>query len=182
MKKRLTMLICFSLMGCVSLGTKRSWNKKEQPPVSQRIQGILSENKKVRLLIMGEAKSIYSWGILEEKDKRDWEIGVSKLVGAEIETEAIKTFSGYKDFQVIERALLETILSEQGLSLTGAVTEETAIKAGKLTGASHLIYWNYVKSPHQGFWGEEKGKRTKTVKFIDLETGNVLASQWVEEK
>lgn len=49
-----------------------------------------------------------------------------------------------KNIRVVERARLASVLEEQGLSSSGQVAQETMIKAGKITGAQHMLIGTFV--------------------------------------
>ena len=75
---------------------------------------------------------------------------------------------GVGDYTVIERGMLEEILSEQELQLTGAVDSETAVEIGKLTGAKLVVIGSIVKTG---------SVYTINSRFIDVETGVAKVGQ-----
>ena len=75
---------------------------------------------------------------------------------------------GVGEYTVIERGMLEEILSEQELQLTGAVDSETAVEIGKLTGAKLVVIGSIVKTG---------SVYTINSRFIDVETGIAKVGQ-----
>lgn len=49
-------------------------------------------------------------------------------------------------FKLIERSRIELVLKEQGLQQTGVVDERTAVRLGKLLGASALLIGSFIES------------------------------------
>lgn len=89
-------------------------------------------------------------------------------------------------FVVIEREQLAQVLREQGLGMTGAISPQTAAKAGKLLGLQALVTGKITDfdadNKTSGFGGYYQ-KRTKTfharvsLRMIDATTGEI----WVAE-
>jgi curli biogenesis system outer membrane secretion channel CsgG len=89
-------------------------------------------------------------------------------------------------FVVIEREQLAQVLREQGLGMTGAISTQTAAKAGKLLGLQALVTGKITDfdadNKTSGFGGYYQ-KRTKTfharvsLRMIDATTGEI----WVAE-
>ena len=75
---------------------------------------------------------------------------------------------GIGDYTVIERGMLEQLLSEQELQLTGAVDSETAVEIGKLVGAKLVVIGSIVKTG---------SVYTINSRFIDVETGVAKVGQ-----
>ncbi len=68
------------------------------------------------------------------------------------------------DYTIVERGMLENVMKEQSLQLTGAVDPDTAVNIGKLVGAQVVIIGSVVKT----------GKiYTINSRFIEVETGIV---------
>ncbi|MCP4399510.1 MAG: hypothetical protein GY801_19695 [bacterium] len=79
--------------------------------------------------------------------------------------EILKTeLAGQGQYTIVERGMLEQILEEQALQLSGAVDTDTAVKIGKLTGANIVVTGSIVKT------GE---MYTINSRFIEVETGIV---------
>ena len=79
--------------------------------------------------------------------------------------EILKTeLAGLGEYTIIERGMLEQILEEQALQLSGAVDTDTAVKIGKLVGANVVVTGSIVKTGDM---------YTINSRFIDVETGIV---------
>ncbi len=72
--------------------------------------------------------------------------------------------AGLGGYTIIERGMLEQLLNEQALQLSGAVDSETAVKIGMLAGAKIVVTGSIVKT------GE---MYTINSRFIEVETGIV---------
>jgi hypothetical protein len=71
-------------------------------------------------------------------------------------------------FSIVERTQLHSILSEQQLSATGLLSNSDINKMGKLMDIDMLVMGNLDKNIFNASY------QTATVKFIDIETGEVL--------
>jgi hypothetical protein len=92
--------------------------------------------------------------------------GLSTIEAANITDDFAYELSVTHKFVLIERELLNQIMKEQKLSLSGCVADECAVEVGKLSGAKMVI----------------AGKVSKTqnlysiyVRLIDVETGEIVA-------
>ena len=72
--------------------------------------------------------------IIEFSDLEGNKIKMGKYIAEELTTRLFKT----KKFDVVERSMLEKILKEQQLSLTGILDEESARKLGKILGVDAI--------------------------------------------
>ncbi|HEC60652.1 MAG TPA: hypothetical protein ENI27_00175 [bacterium] len=71
---------------------------------------------------------------------------------------------------VIDRQNLDRIIREQQLQLSGAVSEETAIEAGRLVGVTHLLILDsHTKMTKFGEF------HSRSEKLLDVETGRILS-------
>jgi TolB-like protein len=78
---------------------------------------------------------------------------------------------GLGNYTVIERGMVEQVLQEQELQLTGAVNSETAVEIGKLVGAQFVIIGSIVKT----------GKTyTINSRLIDVETGIAIVGENIQ--
>ena len=99
-------------------------------------------------------------------------------------------------YRVIERGQIQTVMQEQKLGLTGAVTSNTASQLGKLLGVELAVFGSVTEFGQKkeekgaGFKGRSFGM-TKTVarvaidvRIVNTETGEILAADNVakEEK
>jgi hypothetical protein len=78
---------------------------------------------------------------------------------------------GLGQYTVIERGMVEQVLQEQELQLTGAVDSETAVELGKLMGAQSVIIGSIVKTGTV---------YTINSRLIDVETGVVKIGENVQ--
>ncbi|MCX5784629.1 MAG: hypothetical protein NTX59_02975 [Elusimicrobia bacterium] len=70
-----------------------------------------------------------------------------------------------KDLALVERIQVRKVMDEQKLQLTGAIDEKTAVKAGKLMGASVLVVGAFQKHAETV---------RLTARFVDVESGGIL--------
>ncbi|MBD3308294.1 hypothetical protein GF339_17790 [candidate division KSB3 bacterium] len=78
---------------------------------------------------------------------------------------------GLGNYTVIERGMIEQVLKEQELQLTGTVDSETAVEIGKLVGAKFVVIGSIVKT----------GKvYTINSRLIDVETGIVKIGENIQ--
>ena len=82
---------------------------------------------------------------------------IAELLSVELATQG--------DFELVERAELDKILTELHLSATGLVDKETQLKLGQLTGAKILITGSVFRSGDNNY---------VVAKLIGVETGKVL--------
>ncbi|MCJ7615461.1 MAG: FlgO family outer membrane protein [Desulfobacterales bacterium] len=74
-------------------------------------------------------------------------------------------------FEVVERGLLNKILGEQQLSMTGVVDETTATKIGKLLGVKAIISGSVMKL--ENIW-------EINARIIDVESASIIAAENVK--
>lgn len=125
--------------------------------------------KKVRVAVMNFANnSTWSW----------WGDRLGEAANDEFTTQLVN--SG--QFTVIERAQLQSILQEQGLGASGAVSTSTAPKIGKLLGVQVIFTGSItafsIKKTGISFGGvgvsSGKAESKLDVRMIDTTTGEVL--------
>lgn len=71
------------------------------------------------------------------------------------------------NFQVIERALMDEILKEQGFQQTGCVSDECVVEVGKLLGAESMV---------GGSISKVGSTYSVSIRTISVETGEILGS------
>lgn len=76
-------------------------------------------------------------------------------------------------FEVIERRLLEKILTEQQLGLSGIMDESSASKLGRMLGAKVVISGSVMSL---------KGQIEVNARIIDVQTGSVIAAENVKSR
>jgi hypothetical protein len=88
-------------------------------------------------------------------------------------------------FRVMERKDLDSVLSEQSLSLSGAVDEKTAVQVGKLLGCQLVVLgavtdFSVHKSGGQGGWGigfnvgKTTAEGTVNIKLVSTTTAEII--------
>jgi hypothetical protein len=94
------------------------------------------------------------------------EVGIKEpgAIAAEWMSSALTATGKY---QVLERSLLDKILQEQSLSVSGMIDERTSARIGQLSGAQAVVSGSLVK------WNDTL---TFTARLIDLSNGSVLAT------
>jgi len=68
-------------------------------------------------------------------------------------------------FEVVERGMMETILTEQDFQLTGCTTNECLVEVGQLLGARHVV---------GGRISRVGAMFTVSARVVDVETGKLL--------
>jgi TolB-like protein len=91
--------------------------------------------------------------------------GNSAPLGKAVSSMLITELSDRPGMQVIERFRLQDLLTEQRLSLSGRVDEETAIEVGRLVGAQYIIHGQVTSI----------GDQTRMdMRAVDVETSEIL--------
>lgn len=87
-----------------------------------------------------------------------------RIISERLNTAMVET----KKFSVVERALIDKLLAEQRLGLTGAISDDSAQKIGNLAGAGAIL---------TGSMTDLKGGRIEVnVRLIQTETGKIFSS------
>lgn len=90
----------------------------------------------------------------------DYGIAVAEILRTEL--------VGLGDYTIIERGMLQQIIEEQSLQLSGAIDSETAVEIGKLTGAQLVVTGSIVKTG---------SVYTINARFVDVQTGIAKVGQ-----
>ena len=79
-------------------------------------------------------------------------------------------------FSLVDRSVVDELLSEQEFSYSGVVDQATAVQLGKLLGAEAVMTINIGPITHDSFWDDEPAQRDASlhVKIISVETSEVL--------
>jgi curli biogenesis system outer membrane secretion channel CsgG len=155
MKKIIAIVtMVFLLTGCYTIYKKNSdFNSKE---LSVIVSPNFNFNKQKKLAVIpfkGKAyDSLQSPYFIEEEQISD--MFATRLMGI--------------GFSIVERTQLQSILSEQKLSASGLLSKSDINKIGKLMDVDMLVMGNLDKNTYNTLYS------TATVKFIDIETGEVL--------
>ena len=94
------------------------------------------------------------------KDRADYE-GVGKGIADMLITD----MASNPDVQIVERERVQALLTEQGLTKSGAIDPHTAIKLGKIIGAQYMITG--------GFMSDGRGRYVLTARAINVETSAI---------
>ena len=155
--KKIFILLCFglSLSGCVA----------NRPPALKQA-GALFQDPYDRIVkdflankgnIPGKKIVVYEFQDLSGRVTPE-----GRLVAERLTTRLVQT----GEFEVIERNRLETVLKELKLSASGAVDENTAMRAGKILGAAAVVTGTLAQMS-SGF--------EVNARVIDAENGKILA-------
>ncbi len=79
-------------------------------------------------------------------------------------------------FTLVDRSVVDELLSEQEFSYSGVVDQATAVQLGRLLGAEAVMTINVGPIAHDSFWDDEPDQRDASlhVKIISVETSEVL--------
>lgn len=83
----------------------------------------------------------------------------------------INHLNGSTDLKVVERERLQWLLSELDLQQSGRVDQETAVRAGKLLGATSVLLGDFMKM--------DRRNMVINVRLVKVETGEVLITDQV---
>jgi TolB-like protein len=75
--------------------------------------------------------------------------GNSIPIGKAVSSMLVTEFSGREGLKVLERANLQSILTEQKLALSGRVEESSAVEIGKMLGVQYMFYGAVVSMGNQ---------------------------------
>jgi len=91
-----------------------------------------------------------------------------------VENVYLNSYRNYKNFTIVSRNYLKNNLDEITLSASGLISDETRVRIGELTGATHLL----LMEDHSFYSGLFiiSGKTTSYWKLIDIQSGKLLAS------
>jgi curli biogenesis system outer membrane secretion channel CsgG len=109
-------------------------------------------------------------------------LGASDMLATEL--------SKNKNFQVIEREQIRSVLQEQGFGASGAVDPKTSAKVGKLLGLKYIVYGKILSAGAEAKHTELMGvminklsvKVQIAVRMIDTTTGAIVWADQVEGK
>ena len=83
----------------------------------------------------------------------------------------INHLNGSTDLKVVERERLQWLLSELDLQQSGRVDQETAVRAGKLLGATTVLLGDFMKM--------DRRNMVVNVRLVKVETGEILITDQV---
>lgn len=163
------------LSSCATPSIKKSWTG-ETGPIAKSLIQLLREDKDVKIAILGESSTSLSDEFFTKQgaDIYRWKQANSASMQSMIETTYLRELGNNKNFQIVDHSKIEEILSEQKLSLTGAVSQETAVRVGKISGANYIYFWQLLRFPN-----DRGGISDRiTTKLVEIETSRVIASAW----
>lgn len=129
------------------------------------IMRILAEWKKVNLVVLiGGIRNVL---IKDASTLAEWKGIVRNELLLYHEEGYLIWFGMWSNFTLVDRQRVEEILKELKFGLSGIVSTEVQNKLGEILGATHIVVVGYSRSPD---------KNMKTIRLIEIETGQVLAS------
>jgi hypothetical protein len=178
----LTLGAVFFLAGCASLQSpskdvsmQKSWTGDTSPCKRATGQAI-SEGKRVSLAILVKCSTVFSQDHAHQYgvDPDLW----NKACASRIENLFIQgyldEFAKFKNFTVVDRGTLDKIYDELALSANPEISEETRLKIGSLTSATHILVTSSMRTlgTGPGKYNDELSSR-----LIEVETGKIIAAQ-----
>lgn len=86
----------------------------------------------------------------------------------------ISELSGNNTIRVVERDRIQQLIDEQNLGTSGRVDKATAVQAGKLLGAQHMIFGGFIVDP--------KGQIRLDARAVNVETSEIEHVESVTDK
>lgn len=128
-----------------------------------------------------EAAPSLRLGVMKFLNRSD---GISADQAAAVGDIVARMLTHSKTISVIERDQLDAIASEHQLATTGMITDESAVRIGKLAGCQYMAlgavtnYEKSGKSTNVFIWGTQKYHAAATidVRIVDVETSEVKLS------
>ncbi len=120
-----------------------------------QISSAISENKKTAVAVIGFS------------DLEGNVTHLGKYLSEEVTTKLFQT----KKFKVIERQLLNKIIKEQKLEVTGIIVDSSAVKIGNLLGVNAIV---------TGTMTELTNSVKVHARFIGVETGEIFGTASIE--
>lgn len=130
---------------------------------------LLKNGEKVSLLIIvEEASNPNIHKAFTPTEVTAWENNIRDKIQIDHEHFFLRAFSKHKNFSIVDRKSLKAIFEEMTFNINIA-SEETRLKIGNLTGATHILA---IKST---FWNESELDSIEYRRLIEVQTGKVLA-------
>ena len=132
----------------------------------------------------------------EDKTEHQYRWWTGQSVGQGMSDMLVTALVKTEKYSVIERQELETIMKEQSLGMTGAVTQQTAAQVGKLLGVELAVFGAVTEFGHskQDIGGRLKKKAlglgvstqkatvAVDVRFVDTSTGEIVTAESVRKE
>ncbi len=152
----------------------RSEGKRISANYILHIQKLLKQNKKVSILINIPPQAIQIMSNPPIADKHNIQI-FKKTISQKIYSGTVRVMMGYfsnnKNFSIVNRNNLKSIIKEQKLSLTGLLDDKVRVKVGRMIGA------NFIMSINQTIILSGITKAYTTInKLIEIQSGRELTS------
>lgn len=120
-------------------------------------------------------------GIVKFQPKAE---GITELQAASIGDIFTRILAGSKTIITVERDQFESIASEQKLSMSGLVTDDTAVQLGKILGCNYMLIGSVTRYEHTtsttDLWmvakKQEQAVVTIDARIVDVETTKVVLS------
>lgn len=101
----------------------------------------------------------------------EWMRSITYELQSDIEYHLQQAFKGREGFKIVDRGMVENVLSELHFHMSGAVDANTAKELGRLTGASYLLVADFAR-----LVGERgRPKDSADQRLIDIGTGELVA-------
>lgn len=152
---------------------KRPW-RGDVPSAQAAIARQLTEGKHVALTVALVCTSTFTddyynyWKV----NRAEWTKSCISSRQSLVEEKILNAFGGKPGFSMIERTSLDKIYDELALSAKPEISDETRLKIGKLSNATHILLISLTRS--------ESGEDTLDLiqsRLIEIESGQLLASQ-----
>jgi hypothetical protein len=164
MPKALTaagLALFLSLSGCANTPTYKdtivkSW-KGDDSPFRVAFLKELATRPKVALAVVGTAET------------------TSSMVTG-FEQACLHKYGRWRNFTLVDRAALNKVMDESPLTAKPDIPDESRLKIGKLTGATHLVSIHLMTVPIRGGSPGEVDNDFED-RLIDVGSGRVLAAQ-----
>lgn len=132
--------------------------------VDEKISTFLDQGQQVNLLILnGKVTNAFPVS-------NDWYEGWKTSALNSTSSRMLRKFSENKNFRLVDRASIDSILREIKFQSTGAISPDSSKEIGKLSGATHFLVIEMNRF-------QEKAGFIDLIsqKLIDVETGDVIA-------
>ena len=132
----------------------------------------LAAGDSIRIAVLpGEVEAL-GFDSYSPEQLEQWSAVARENLSSSEESRLLSTFSRFREFALVDRRIIETIIEEQEMGLTGAVAEP--VEVGRLTGATHVLDVSIVRTRDES---REKGYRDLlTRRLISVESGELLAT------
>jgi hypothetical protein len=108
---------------------------------------------------------------------QNWQKAMTDEVGNFYESVVFSYYNKYKNFTLVDRNNLVSVLREHQLSQSGLTDKETRIEVGKLVGINYLVNIGYNR-----YCSLPRINDVTTIKIIEIETGKIMAVDTIENR